>query len=397
MPSVLVVGAGLAGLHAAWRLHQTGVDVTVLEARDRVGGRTWSHELANGTVVERGGEFIAPDDTVLRGLAADLGLELVPHGFSFDRRPLPGHAAPTDAELDAFSCVIAQRTAALDDDAPASTVLTDPSAVEAMALSRIETSLSAPLADASARRLFADPAHRYDPAVRVRGGNQSVALELARRLGDRVHLRTPIVAVRHAGGRATVVCADGAERHATAVIIAVPLPLLLELTVEPGLPDAVRAAVSRTPFGDAAKLHIALSQPPTPGAMASPDANWWCWTSQATAEQTLAAPALSCFAGGSTAAQAISADGALALRPDVTPAPGQEPLFTRWADEPWTRGSYSVPGVGTTADDDAAWTRPWGSVVLAGEHTAGERAATMNGAATSGARAVETVLALLTA
>src|SRR5579875_2587811 len=189
MDSVLVIGAGLAGLHAAWRLHEAGIDVTVLEARDRVGGRTWSHELDDGTVVERGGEFIAPDDAVLRGLATELGLELAPHGFSFDRRPLPGRAAPTEAELDAFTAAAAERTAALPEDRPACAVFPSPTAVEAMALRRIETSLSAPLREASARRLLGVPAHRYDPAVRIRGGNQSVARELARRLGERVCLR----------------------------------------------------------------------------------------------------------------------------------------------------------------------------------------------------------------
>ncbi len=395
MPSVLVIGAGLAGLHAAWRLHEAGVDVTVLEARNRVGGRTWSHTLQDGTVVERGGEFIAPDDGVLRGLAAELGLELIPHGFSFDRRPLPEHAAPTEAELDTFSAAIAQRTAALDEDAPASTVLTEPSTVEAMALRRIETSLSAPLAQASARRLFADPAHRYDPAVRVHGGNQSVALELAHRLGERVTLDTPVLAVRHGDGAATVLTAGGAEHQASAVIVAVPLPLMLELSLEPGLPDAVHTAASRTGFGDAAKLHIPLAGTPAPGGMASPDATWWCWTSEANADTAHAAPVLSCFAGGSEAAQQITARGALALRPDVRPAPDHDPLFTHWATESWTRGSYSVPRVGSTEEDDIAWTRPWGSVVLAGEHTAGSRAATMNGAAASGARAAETVLQLL--
>jgi monoamine oxidase len=395
MPSVLVVGAGLAGLHAAWRLHDAGVEVVVLEARDRVGGRTWSHALADGTVVERGGEFIAPDDGVLRGLAAELGLELVPHGFSFDRRPLPTHHAPSESQLDAFTALIAERTAALDEDAPASTVLTEPSAVEAMALRRIETSLSAPLAQASARRLFGDPAHHYDPAVRVRGGNQSVALELARRLGDRVTLRAPAVAVSHRSGEATVVTADGTEHEASAVIVAIPLPLLRDLSLDPGPPDQIRGAASRTGFGDAAKLHIPLAEPPVPNGMASPNATWWCWTSQASPDAPRAAPVLSCFAGGSDAAMQLTAAAALTLRPDVAPASEQIPLFTSWADERWTRGSYSVPGVGTSDQDDMAWTRPWGSLVLAGEHTAGPRAATMNGAAASGARAAETALQML--
>jgi len=53
-PRVAVVGAGFAGLAAADALAAAGVDVVVLEARDRVGGRVWSRELENGSVVELG-------------------------------------------------------------------------------------------------------------------------------------------------------------------------------------------------------------------------------------------------------------------------------------------------------------------------------------------------------
>jgi monoamine oxidase len=135
--------------------------------------------------------------------------------------------------------------------------------------------------------------------------------------------------------------------------------------------------------------------------MASQDARWWCWTSQGADGAPLAAPVLSCFAGGAEAVTAVGAAHgasawaaqALALRPDV--AAGGDAMVTHWGAERWTRGSYSAPGIGSTDDDDAAWTRPWGSVVLAGEHTAGARAATMNGAAASGARAAETILDML--
>ena len=57
---VVVVGAGLAGLAAARALTAQGASVAVLEARDRVGGRTLNHDLGDGKVVEVGGQWIGP-------------------------------------------------------------------------------------------------------------------------------------------------------------------------------------------------------------------------------------------------------------------------------------------------------------------------------------------------
>src|SRR3954464_12788054 len=57
---VIVVGAGLSGLAAAHALHQAGKSVYVIEARNRVGGRTLNHPLGGGKVTEMGGTFIGP-------------------------------------------------------------------------------------------------------------------------------------------------------------------------------------------------------------------------------------------------------------------------------------------------------------------------------------------------
>src|SRR5688500_1852925 len=94
-----VVGAGLAGLTCAWTLHRAGYDVVVLEARDRVGGRTWSATLPNGVVVERGGEWIDADQQMIRRLCAELGLPLAPHGVRFHRRRVNDQVS-TLAELE---------------------------------------------------------------------------------------------------------------------------------------------------------------------------------------------------------------------------------------------------------------------------------------------------------
>lgn len=72
---VVVVGAGLAGLTAARTLTAAGKSVAVLEARDRVGGRTEGALLANGAAVELGGQWIGPTHTQLLALIQELGLE----------------------------------------------------------------------------------------------------------------------------------------------------------------------------------------------------------------------------------------------------------------------------------------------------------------------------------
>ncbi len=71
------MGAGLAGLTCAYRLHQAGVASQVFEARDRVGGRCWSaRELVAGQSAEHGGEFIEASHEHLLRVIAELGLEL---------------------------------------------------------------------------------------------------------------------------------------------------------------------------------------------------------------------------------------------------------------------------------------------------------------------------------
>ena len=76
-PRVVIVGAGLAGMTAAYRLHQAGVPARVFEARDRVGGRCWSaRDFSGGQVAEHGGEFVDTRHVHMRVLVEELGLEL---------------------------------------------------------------------------------------------------------------------------------------------------------------------------------------------------------------------------------------------------------------------------------------------------------------------------------
>jgi monoamine oxidase len=71
---VVIVGAGFAGLAAARNIAAKHRSVIVLEARDRVGGRVWNHELPGGQVSERGGTFIGPTQDYVSALAKELGI-----------------------------------------------------------------------------------------------------------------------------------------------------------------------------------------------------------------------------------------------------------------------------------------------------------------------------------
>ena len=97
---VVVVGAGFAGLACADELIRLGHDVTVVEARDRVGGRVWSQELVSGdatTVIERGAEFILEGYDTLRGYAGRFGLEVADSGMSYYVREPRGTSQPVTA------------------------------------------------------------------------------------------------------------------------------------------------------------------------------------------------------------------------------------------------------------------------------------------------------------
>src|SRR3954463_3208189 len=75
---VIVVGAGLAGLTAAREIQRAGKTALVLEARDRVGGRTLNKPIGDGKVVEIGGQWIGPGQDRIAALAKELGVATFP-------------------------------------------------------------------------------------------------------------------------------------------------------------------------------------------------------------------------------------------------------------------------------------------------------------------------------
>ena len=401
---VVVVGAGFAGLMAAWRLTQDGCEVVVLEARDRVGGRVWSQELIPGdprTVIERGAEFVLDGYDVLREVLAELGLELADTTMSYHQREPRGGGPVSAPEVDECAAWAAAAAAAAPRGASLGEVTagwTGQPAALAAYLSRMETT-----SGMSAGRLTAAVAQDATagfgrrPSWRVAGGNQQLATGLAGRLGSAVRLATPVRAVAH-DHRGVHLSTPAGTVSGDAAVIAVPMAVLRRLPVAPDVPGGQRAAWERSGLAHNAKLHMPLNGTPAASAVQSVPGRFWTWT--ATDPTGHVQPVLHAFAGTEQGLSALAvADGpatwaaqAAALRQELDTDPARAQLTT-WNDDPWAGESYTADTLTALPGDQDILAAPAGRIHFAGEHTAGHWAGLMEGALRSGQRVAREVAA----
>lgn len=425
-----VVGAGFAGLRAAYLLDRAGVEVTVLEARDRVGGRVWSEfPFAGSARVERGAEFILPGHVTVERVAAELGLALSGMGMSYGVRQYSGttSAVPSPSTQVVRTAALAV-SELLDADPTLAGTLTaeqlldraaamgvDRAAVQALG-ARVETTNGVRLADQPAGSLAdLDDATADVESRRVVGGNQQVAVRMAQGLGSAVRLGHAVQRLRHSDGRVTLrgttAGAGGFELVVDACVVAVPL--LLARMLLAGLDGAGPALdlLGRLGQGHAAKLHVPLLTAPAPSAVFDVPGRWWSWTAlddPAPGQSPTpadAAPVAACFAGSAQALAALEvgagptrwASRLAALRPDLA-LDGARAEVTDWSADPWAQGAYSYPVAGAWTTGEPAEprlaVRRVESVVLAGEWTAGAWSGFMEGALRTGERAAADVLGL---
>jgi monoamine oxidase len=395
MARIVVVGAGIAGLTAALRFTEAGFDVTVLEARDRVGGRLLSVTLDNGAVAEMGGEWIRADHDGVARLARLLDVRLVPIGVDFALRDLAGAPAISREEHDRVARLVSSGIASLSAEERRSKSAEDlldgiDDGSDALTLFRlrIEGSAAIPLSRVGVDELTGDFGVGAGTYLRVEGGNQALALSAAKRLDD-VRLNTPVdvIEVRDGGVRVVhgqqSIAADG-------VVLAVPLPLLRSLRFDPPLDADLVEAIESIEMGTAAKLAVSMSSPPTLMARQNRDATWWCWTGNGgdgTARKTVTA-----FAGTQGAVSAVGNDWSQMLETAVPEFDlGDDSRFLDWGAEEWSFGCYSALGPDQERLFDAFDGRA--EVVFAGEHTSGS--GSIDGAILSGERAAARLAAFL--
>ena len=362
--------------------------MTVFEARDRVGGRVHSGRLDNAAVVELGAEFVLPGYEVLTETAARLGLELFEKGTLYgDREPRDGPPV-TREELEAAAAALREPgngsiATALERLVPSA------GAREAVA-ARLAVSSGYELEDQDASALAEGAAGFGDfPSHGIVGGNDRIALGLAKLLGSSLRTSTAVTRIVWSA-EGVAVRAAGDEVVADACIVATPAPHALELEWDPPLPQWKHEALAAVRYGQAAKLFLPLAASAPPSQTLSVPLRFWTWTQRGV-------PAASSFAGSPSALQLLEvdrgperwADAVRRLRPDLDYADGP-PLLGTWHDDPWARGAYSARTLSSPLDDEAL-ARPVGAISFAGEHTAGEWHALMEGALRSGRRAASEV------
>lgn len=395
MARIVVVGAGMAGLTAAFRLRQWDHDVTVLEARQRVGGRVYSVTLENGAVAELGGEWITDGQRSVLGLAQELGVSMIPVGVDFAKRNMIGSPPITNKEhqrvADLVLAGIAAMTEAEQNRQTAAQLLTDldDRSIAFMVLrQRIAGSAGVPLTSVAVDEIIGDFGIEETTYLRIDGGNQILAEVLASHLAD-VRTGEPVNEIASTDTGVDIRTMEGTIA-AEGVVVAVPLPLIPRISFDPPLSPAMTDVLGTVAMGTAAKLAVPTESTPGLFALQNPNDTWWCWTGAGA--DGAARKVVTAFAGTQEAIDAVGsswADRMAAALPDVELGPNA--VTVDWGREEWSGGCYTALGPG---DEDilTIFEEP-GRIVFAGEHTLG--AGTIDGAIESGDLAIERLLGYL--
>ena len=440
---VVVVGAGLSGLAAARELAAQGADVQVLEARDRVGGRTLNHSVGERPedVVELGGQWVGPTQHEVVALARELGLETYPtHAtgknlFETAKGKLTRYSGTIPklnplvlADYGRADLKFKRLAKKVDPeapwDAPGARRLDEQTfaewirrsartatAREALAMG-IRAVFSVEPADLSLLHVlfYAASAGGWDDLIdteggaqqdRIVGGSQLISIRMAEELGDRIQLESPVSEIRSDGD--AVVVGDVRARRA---VVALPPALAGRLDYEPALPAQRDQLTQRMPMGTVMKCMAIYDEP--------------FWRQDGLSGQALSMPGSAQVIYDNTPPNGspgvllgfLEGDDArtLATAPEAERREAVVGTFTRlfgpraaspdgyvdkdWSAEPYSRGCYAgVPTPGTWTSYGRALREPVGRVHWAGTETATRWMGYFDGAIQAGRRAASEALA----
>jgi monoamine oxidase len=303
---IVIVGAGLAGLSAARQLTMAGFPVIVLEARDRVGGRTLNHPIGRGRITEVGGEYIGPTQDRIVALAAAVGVGTFPtynqgqnilrlHGHDSRYAANPGISSnPSFVDVLKLIPVLDNMASQVPPGAPwrsrhakawdrlTLAQFAHPKLDSSGAKSLLATATQAvwgaqpeELSLLSALAYIAGAGNQSTPGSMLRlvtteggaqqdrllGGSQLVSERVAAELGPRVvRLREPVRSIVHDAGGVRV-HSRTETIDAAAVIVAVNPQLAGQIGYAPKLPERWRGLFANAPNGHLIKAEAVYATP----------------------------------------------------------------------------------------------------------------------------------------
>jgi monoamine oxidase len=414
---IIIVGAGLAGLSAAYELVRAGLDVQVFEAQQRLGGRVYTVQLGAGQYGDLGAEFVDENHTAFKAYVAEFNLKLDPacqfpddlywffDGRLYNRKSLNNEQG---VALDNLYTELQNLVDNQQDPLQTLDEWLDERAISAFGrrIARLQAhSLFATDPELIGPGFFAYPGVQGSFNMRVRHGSSSLVNALAQRLGKRVHTNSPVRRIQQTDDTISVTVEtenSAVEVMADIVLVTIPWSVLRHIPIEAPLVDAQREAISSLPYGGVVKTLLQYpyhfwSQPNF--GIVLVEGNYHAiW--EPTFAQIGTNKILSCFSGGTPSldltdqASDLAVATVRAIYPD---APETISSYSyNWSTDEWAQGAYCYFRPGDLHRFNPLLTMPAGRIFFAGEHTAPvEYRGYMEGAIRSSQRAVQQILNFL--
>ncbi|MCU0451119.1 MAG: FAD-dependent oxidoreductase [Bernardetiaceae bacterium] len=423
-PRVVVLGAGLAGLAGAYRLQQLGATVTVLEARNRVGGRVFTYQApGQNLTTELGAEWVGRSHERVLALCRELNLPLVDHVYQTHACLGQVYQRPDQWRFDPqWEAILNQKLAAF-----AALNQTNERAAlrqaDGLDWWRWLRNQGISEADLELRELldstdfgesirhvsaymalgeYGESSENNEMDYHIVGGNSRLPQALAQRIGA-AHLKTDhaVTQVTQAGGQITVTCQNGQQFTADRVLCALPTAAVAKINWQPALRPEARAALDQLQYSRIIKCSVLFRErfwgAENFACITDTEAHYLFHTTQGQAGPAGMLTAYAVGDKGHLMAKKSREQRIQALTEALRPAFGQvaglaQDVFTYyWGNDEYSQGAYAIYDVGEWTHLRPALAARHRHVWFAGEHLA-EWQGFMEGAVATGQQAAEAMV-----